>query len=226
VVLLGAGAFAAIRPSLPSRVPLQFDGHGGVRRWGSPDELWLCLGIELFNLALLALIVFSVARERWALPPSDPERYATLQRERRSMVVRLVETLMLGLNFSTSLLWVALAIGSLPGRGDFLPWAVVTSVALMGVGIVLPLVLFVRPLSRVQAELAKLAGTDALGTRASGWRWAGTIYYAPEDPAVFVPKLRGIGQTLNFARPMAWVFLLAILAAPLVLTAIVIAVAR
>jgi uncharacterized membrane protein len=205
---------------------MQFDGSGGVSRWGSPGELWLCLGIELFNLALLALIVFSVARERWALPPKDSEAYAIAQRERRRLVVRLVETLMLGLNLSTTLLWLALAVGSLPGYGGFLPWAVVTSVALMGVGIVLPLVLFVRPLARVQAELAKLGGSDALGTRAEGWRGAGMIYFAPEDPAVFVPKLRGIGQTLNFARPMAWVFLIAILVAPLALTALIVAIAR
>jgi uncharacterized membrane protein len=50
------------------------------------------------------------------------------------------------------------------------------------------------------------------GTRADGWKWGGLIYYAPDDPAWIVPKLLGIGQTLNLARPAAWVLLLLVLA--------------
>jgi hypothetical protein len=35
-------------------------------------------------------------------------------------------------------------------------------------------------------------------------------FYATDDPALFVPKRIGIGQTLNFGRPGAWIFLAAI----------------
>jgi uncharacterized membrane protein len=44
------------------------------------------------------------------------------------------------------------------------------------------------------------------------------VYYAADDPAVFVPKLRGIGLTLNFARPGTWVFLLLVVAVPVGIT--------
>ncbi|QYR21194.1 DUF1648 domain-containing protein [Paenibacillus sp. sptzw28] len=37
------------------------------------------------------------------------------------------------------------------------------------------------------------------------WRAWGTIYYNPEDPALFVDKRYGIGWTLNMARPLSWV---------------------
>ncbi|MBX6342828.1 MAG: hypothetical protein IRY97_10250, partial [Thermomicrobiaceae bacterium] len=39
---------------------------------------------------------------------------------------------------------------------------------------------------------------------------AGFIYYNPDDPALMVPKRFGVGWTLNFARPAAWIFLAAV----------------
>ena len=47
------------------------------------------------------------------------------------------------------------------------------------------------------------AGTE-LGTRKAGWKLGGLVYFAPDDPAVFVPKRVGIGQTVNMARGAAW----------------------
>ncbi|MDF1562801.1 MAG: DUF1648 domain-containing protein [Deltaproteobacteria bacterium] len=39
-------------------------------------------------------------------------------------------------------------------------------------------------------------------------------YKNPDDPRIFVPKLFGMGQTLNFAHPSAWLILAVILALP------------
>ena len=52
------------------------------------------------------------------------------------------------------------------------------------------------------------------GTDDAGWR-LGLFYYSPEDPALFVEKRIGIGYTLNFARPMAWLFVVMMLLLPL-----------
>jgi len=51
--------------------------------------------------------------------------------------------------------------------------------------------------------------------------WNGIFYSNPDDPALFVPKRRGIGYTLNFSNPWSWVVLaliLVMIAAPLVLS--------
>ncbi|GMX66696.1 DUF1648 domain-containing protein [Paenibacillus elgii] len=37
----------------------------------------------------------------------------------------------------------------------------------------------------------------------------GSIYYNPDDPSLFIEKRVGIGWTINAARPMAWVIMLA-----------------
>ncbi len=31
------------------------------------------------------------------------------------------------------------------------------------------------------------------------------IYFNPDDPAIFVDKTSGLGQTLNFGHPVSWV---------------------
>jgi uncharacterized membrane protein len=45
--------------------------------------------------------------------------------------------------------------------------------------------------------------------------WNGIIYSNPQDPRIWVPKITGPGYTLNFAHRGAWLWLLAILAVPL-----------
>jgi len=52
--------------------------------------------------------------------------------------------------------------------------------------------------------------------------WKGLFYVNPSDPRVIVPKRMGIGWTFNFARPVAWVMLAALLLGPLLIVAVVI----
>ena len=41
--------------------------------------------------------------------------------------------------------------------------------------------------------------------------WSGFVYSNPKDPRLWVPKLSGLGATLNFAHVRAWLILGAIL---------------
>lgn len=53
--------------------------------------------------------------------------------------------------------------------------------------------------------------------------WNGMFYSKKNDRALFVPKRFGIGYTLNFGNPWAWVVvgvILAGVAAPVILTAV------
>lgn len=50
---------------------------------------------------------------------------------------------------------------------------------------------------------------------ASGDGWRGLLYVNPADPRLVVPKRMGIGWTFNFAKPIAWVILVALLLGPL-----------
>lgn len=38
-----------------------------------------------------------------------------------------------------------------------------------------------------------------------GWYCFGALYYNPEDDRTIVPRRSGVGSTVNFAQPMAYV---------------------
>jgi uncharacterized membrane protein len=42
--------------------------------------------------------------------------------------------------------------------------------------------------------------------------WYGIFYFCRKDPRLFVPKLNlQLGQTINFANPYAWLFIVMIM---------------
>jgi uncharacterized membrane protein len=47
----------------------------------------------------------------------------------------------------------------------------------------------------------------------ASYRW-GLFYVNAEDPRLWVPKLIGVGWTLNFARPASWFVMAGLLALP------------
>lgn len=218
--LLGgsSAAFLWVLDRLPAEVPLHWNTLGQIDRWGAPGELWLFAAIMVFDWLVVWLVAFGVSRERWALPTTDAERYFGLQRRRRRLIVQMVETMMLGVNGSLAVFWLSAAFGALPGPDHWHELGIGVGLVLMGLGTIAPLVLYLRPLSDLQDRLRALAGSDVLGTRENGWVLGGVFYFAKDDPAVFVPKRIGIGQTLNFARPGAWLFLAAVTLLPLALT--------
>ncbi len=209
LLLVTAVAFAWLLTRMPDSVPLHFDPQGHANRYGSPRELWGLGFIQMFDTLLMWGVAWGMSRERWALPPDNAERYAELQRERRGLMVRLLELIIIGTNLSVSITWLSIAVAARAGRMPGVGLLVALLVA--GVAMFLPLVVYLRPLMRVQDEIRELAGSEVLGTRSSGWKAKGLIYFAPDDPALLVPKRRGIGQTLNFGRPAAWLILFAVI---------------
>lgn len=179
----------------------------------SDEGAFHTLATMLFLVALGWFIALTVARQRWALPTGAREAYWQAQFRARQLLVRMLETLVVGVNIGGVVTWLAIVAGAITGDAELAEQGVIVSVLLTFLAIVVPLTLFIGPLLRAQDLVKKLGGSVALGTRARGWKWGGLVYFAPEDPAVFVPKQRGIGQTLNFARPGAWIFLGAVLLA-------------
>lgn len=51
-----------------------------------------------------------------------------------------------------------------------------------------------------------------MNTNPENYKW-GLFYFNPEDPRVIVPKnIQWMGWTLNFARPAAWLIIIAFVA--------------
>ncbi len=78
------------------------------------------------------------------------------------------------------------------------------------------------------AGLTRSAGSDKPGSESARpdprFVKAGLFYANPTDPAVFVPRRLGVGWTLNFANPWAWVFLVSVLTAALTFSFVIAAI--
>jgi len=207
LLVVPCAVFAWMLSWLDGRLPMHFDAAGNVDRYGSPNELWFMAALLVFDLALLWGITWGLSRERWALPESQTERYAELQLARRRTMTRMLEWIMAIVNATIAFVWLGIPLLSLPMFSDWVGALSIAAVVLSTLGTLAPLAYYVPRLTELKDQIRAIAGTEVLGTRHAGWRWGGLVYYAPEDPALFIPKRVGIGQTLNFARPAAWVLL-------------------
>ena len=214
-------AFVSMVDRLPPEIPVKFRWDGTAVRWTAPGELWMCGYLMLFHTVLMGGVFAGIANERVALSPSSPEAHLALHRTHRLLLARLIETALVGANALVGALWIGLSLHGLSES----PTSTASIMLLAGIGgavvVIGPLAYFVPRLMRVQDQLRVVGGSHVLGTRADGWVFFGFFYFAPDDPAVVVPKKHGIGQTLNFARPVAWVVLLVLFATPLIIVGLV-----
>ena len=223
VIACGIIVFAWLLGRLPEEVPVHWNLAGEIDRWASPSTHWAMLGILIFDTLLMWGMIAMIARERWALPPADRQRYLGLQHRRRVQMVRLMEWMITGINTGFVILWLLIAASGLPDRGDLATTGIMVALLVMVAAAIVPIVVYWPRMREVARGIRAITGTEVLGTREDGWRWGGWVYYAPEDPAVVVPKKIGIGQTFNMARPAAWLFLAVMIGLPIILTGLLIA---
>jgi uncharacterized membrane protein len=201
-------AYAVIAPSLPESIPVHWGPSGQPDRYGSPAELWASLPMMILYGSISWVVAWISSSERLALAPQAAEETRELQLRKRRLQVRMVEWIMLGANVSAAVAWLGLALSRVE------PGAIVLIAVVVSTGsIIIALAAHLTELTEISDRLRELGG-EALGTRTESWRWGGAIYYAPDDPAIWVPKRSGIGSTLNFARPGAWLVLGALLLVP------------
>jgi uncharacterized membrane protein len=111
--------------------------------------------------------------------------------------------------------WVGLSPLMAASAGPPGVWAV------LGMELVLVIVTVVVLVRKGQGGTRAAAGalreeTELVGDRTLDCNWkAGIFYVNPDDPALLIEKRFGIGYTVNFGRPVAWVILAAVLLIPL-----------
>ena len=68
------------------------------------------------------------------------------------------------------------------------------------------------------AQSAAESAAESVPDRTEDRFWKlGVIYFNRDDPAVMVEKRSGIGYTVNFAHPVAWVIVLLLVLTPIVI---------
>jgi uncharacterized membrane protein len=193
-VLLLAAAYLTVRwDSIPARWVIHWGLRGEPNGWAT-RTLPGVYGLLALPVVFIAIneAMAAIRRGRNAVGAESSMRLATLD------FVRIVT---FGLTVMTALFAVDLPLGpSMP-----LPALVALAVAPL-------LASLVAGGTRLAAAL-RSAREGARGAKVEGYH---ALYYANgSDRRLWVPKLSGMGWTINFSHPLGWPMLLLLLAVPI-----------
>ena len=207
IVMLGTlGAGMIFYDNMPEKVPMNFDFSGQAAGWvdKSYKLIFFAPVIQLFMAILFVFIYFVISKSKQQIDSSDPE---TSLEQNRIFRYRWSAFIVFGgmamlLVFS----FVQLTITGIVQNSLltlFVPIALV--VLIVGAVIVLS-VTTGQSGSRVRISINKKTGETVNRNDDKYWK-LGSLYYNPDDPAVFVEKRFGIGWTNNWARPVSWIMI-------------------
>lgn len=214
LTLLGIGtAIAAISgttgyilgraPTLPNILAIHFDGEGIADRFVRTSytiilvPVWMQLTLATVFGAIAGVLLYRTHQER---SPIEDE----LRKQERERTLMTAEAICL-----LAAIWITfqglLAIrlimmwqGMCCGLGSIYYQSLV-------VCIVLSVIVAIRAAVYARHPRPVMRPADAVH-----WRFR-SVYFNPQDPAVFVPLPNGVGWTINFGRPQALVFLALVL---------------
>ncbi|SNT65500.1 Uncharacterized membrane protein [Asanoa hainanensis] len=213
LVIAITAVYGAVRyGDLPSRLAVHHGADGQPDRFlhTSAATAFLPVYAQLGLTVLIALLARLALRAPTTLDPADPQRAARLFRTAGAALARallfLAAAVCLGLFFLAQHLWRQSGTDTAP---------VLLAALTTAAGIV-----------AVMATAARVGRAARLGAQETpraprfrdddaNWR-GGLIYVNRDDPALLVPKRFGVGWTLNFGRPAAWLALGVILAIPVI----------
>lgn len=208
LVLLVAGvALVLLWPTLPARWVVHWGPHGRPDGWA--EKTPLAVGVPLLIGGALAGMMEGITRlvlrsGRLRGTPSIAPEAAHLIALGTAECVRWV-------SLGTSVVCAGLAL-ALPLYQPVRAGVLVSSV--LGVVFASIAVGIWRLWQSMRALQAR-----GLGAGLEGWH---VLYYSnPQDARIWVPKIAGMGYTLNFAHRQAWAWLIVLLGVPLLAVAVV-----
>jgi uncharacterized membrane protein len=189
---------------MPLRIPIHWDVTGKVDGWVERNVF-----VILFLPALAAYLQFFLyvlrrdfAGAKMTLPADSTEEYLAAKEKYLQTNIDTLDwtRLTIAVTFcGISLLQTSTAVERLSAMEPISRASVFLGVAALLGGITFFLVRMIRINARLQQQTgndyAQRAGDE------SHWRHGGLTYSNPDDPALIVEKLVGVGYTLNMAHP-------------------------
>lgn len=177
---------------IPARFPIHWGLDGIANGWAN-RSIFGVYGAPLVGVCGVCLLLL-VRWFLWRSPGSS---------SRRELYRWFL--LMIAAGISITMTFVSL----LPLRDAMAAREMKTALAVSTIVLIFIECIFIFLLIKMQVKQGS-NGDPYDGTPDKCW-YGGAIYYNPQDQAVFVEKRFGIGYTLNFARPVSWVFMVVVL---------------
>lgn len=214
LILITIGLTILLYEYMPDKIPMHTDFFGNVtyekKTWST--ALWMP-GTQLFLLLIMFFTNYVLKSAKQQINSENPAE----SKQRNLAFRRKWSVFLLGMTISLELLLSLIQLRFIfPGlkqyitpfliliTGAILIWAVVLSVRVGQGG--------------DRLKLASEQNQNVLDTDEDRFWKLGMFYFNKNDPAVFIEKRFGVGWTCNWARPLAWVLILVIVAIPVLIT--------
>ena len=208
LILVAAGLFLGLRwDDVPARFPVHWGIDGHPNGWATRSFMGV-YGLLLVGLCTCLLLVL-VGASMWR--GARRIRASGVPAWQESTFLRLTIWILLGIEYwmAFTFAYMSLLPLTINQSGGGLPlWPVLGLEALVIATIFFVLIRSGQGGWRLAAPGAKTGTSVTIaptGDRTPDACWkGGLIYYNPEDPALWVEKRLGLGWTLNFGNPSAW----------------------
>jgi len=205
---------------IPARLVLHWAADGQPNRWAARSLGTVFFPLLIAAVILLAMTLILYGMAHWLRPINA----GGLQGEHESRFRRTASILLLAVEYWIAVLFSWLAIRPLlTGSFQRPPTAIAMLPSLIAVAVTAFLMWLGQGGSRISSpQRSEPALATPVGDRTEDRFWKlGVFYFNRDDPSVMVEKRFGIGYTVNFSRPVAWIIILRLVLVPVVVTAFI-----
>ncbi len=201
IVLITLAIGLALYPSTPDLVPTHFDFAGNVNQW-TPKGPALIVFPLLFEVFMAVCFIFShwmTIRSKKDIDPARPaiSAYAYGAFARAECILLLV-----GGSVLTAVLGIVMILMMAEILSMLVTIALIIVATLILVGATIAIsVVYGQSGSRLVKRLEE--NGDIITDNDEHWK-AGVFYWNKDDASLILPKRFGVGWTMNWARPAAW----------------------
>lgn len=201
IVFITLAIGLTLYPSTPDLVPTHFDFAGNVNQWTPKGPALIAFPL-LFEVFMAACFIFShwmTIRSKKDIDPARPaiSAYAYGAFARAECILLLVGGSVLTAVLGIVMILMMTEILSMPVT---IALIIVTTLVFVGATIAIPVV-YGQSGSRLVKRLEE--NGDIIADNDEHWK-AGIFYWNKDDASLFLPKRFGVGWTMNWARPAAW----------------------
>lgn len=202
IVLITLALGLALYPSTPDLVPTHIDFAGNVNQWTpkGPALIAFPLLVEVFMAACFIFSHWMTIRSKKDVDPARPaiSAYAYGAFARAECILLLVSGSVL-----TAVLGIVMILMMTETLSMLVTMVLIIVATLVFVGAMIAFsVVYGQSGSRLVKRLEE--NGDIIADNDEHWK-AGIFYWNKDDASLFLPKRFGVGWTMNWARPAAWV---------------------
>ena len=202
IVLITLALGLALYPSTPDLVPTHIDFAGNVNQWTpkGPALIAFPLLVEVFMAACFIFSHWMTIRSKKDVDPARPaiSAYAYGAFARAECILLLVSGSVL-----TAVLGIVMILMMTETLSMLVTVVLIIVATLVFVGAMIAFsVVYGQSGSRLVKRLEE--SSDIIADNDEHWK-AGIFYWNKDDASLILPKRFGVGWTMNWARPAAWV---------------------